>query len=170
MCSTRLIPVGIDLVGAAIHARFAAEGKPGVTMRSGSSYSTWWNGGLRTTAYFHNQLGLLAETMGDPTPTEIPFVPDRQLPSADLPFPVAPQPWRFRQSVEYSMTANRAVIDVASRFRETFLYNAYRMGKKLDRPGQPRHVDRFAAATGRTQGCRRGSTAAANASLRGTAA
>ena len=41
-----LIPVGIDLVGAAMHARFAAEGKPGVTMRSGSSYSTWWNGGL----------------------------------------------------------------------------------------------------------------------------
>ena len=129
-----LIPVGIDLVGAAIHARFAAEGKPGVTMRSGSSYSTWWNGGLRTTAYFHNQLGLLAETVGDPTPTEIPFVPDRQLPSADLPFPVTPQTWRFRQSVEYSMTANRAVIDVASRFRETFLYNAYRMGRNsIDR-------------------------------------
>ncbi len=129
-----LIPVGIDLVGAAIHARFAAEGKPGVTMRSGSSYSTWWNGGLRTTAYFHNQLGLLTETMGDPTPTEIPFVPDRQLPSADLPFPIAPQPWRFHQSVEYAITANRAVIDVASRFRETFLYNAYQMGKNsIDR-------------------------------------
>ena len=29
-----LIPVGIDLVGAAMHARFAAEGKPGVTMRT----------------------------------------------------------------------------------------------------------------------------------------
>jgi len=46
-----LIPAGIDLLGAAIHGRFAAEAKPGVTMR-GSTYSTWWNGGLRTTAYF----------------------------------------------------------------------------------------------------------------------
>ena len=32
-----LIPSGIDLVGAAMHARFAAEGKPGVTMRRGSN-------------------------------------------------------------------------------------------------------------------------------------
>jgi hypothetical protein len=129
-----LIPVGIELVGAAMHARFAAEGKAGVTMRNGSDYSTWWNGGLRTTAYFHNQIGLLTETMGDPTPTQIPFVPDRQLPTANLPFPIAPQPWHFRQSVEYSLTANRAVIDVASRFRETFLFNAFRMGRNgIDR-------------------------------------
>ena len=124
-----LIPVGIDLVGAAMHARFAAEGKPGVTMRSGSNYSTWWNGGLRTTAYFHNQIGLLTETFGSPTPLTIPFVPSRQLPSADLPFPITPQRWHFRQSIDYAMTANRAVLDIASRFRETFLLNVYRMGR-----------------------------------------
>jgi hypothetical protein len=124
-----LIPVGIDLVGAAMHARFAAEGKAGVTMRRGSTYSTWWNGGLRTTAYFHNQIGLLTETIGSPTPTEIPFVAARQTPSGDLPRPIAPQPWHFRQSINYSMTANRAVLDIASRYRETLLFNAYRMGK-----------------------------------------
>ena len=129
-----LIPVSIELVGAAIHARFAAEGKPGVTMRSGSNYSTWWNGGLRTTAYFHNQIGLLAETIGSPTPGSIPLVPERQIASSDLPSPIRPQPWRFRQSVEYVMTANRAVLDVASRFRETLLLNAYRMGRNsIDR-------------------------------------
>ena len=44
------------------------EGKPGVTMRSGANYSTWWNGGLRTTAYFHNMIGILTETIGNPTP------------------------------------------------------------------------------------------------------
>src|SRR5437763_12403492 len=48
-----LVPLGIDLVGAAMHSRFVAENKPGATMRSGSSYSTWWNGGLRTVCYFH---------------------------------------------------------------------------------------------------------------------
>jgi hypothetical protein len=80
-----LIPVSIDLVGAAMHSRFASEQKPGVTMRSGSTYSTWWNGGLRTTAYFHNQVGLLTETIGSPTPISIPYVSERQLPSADLP-------------------------------------------------------------------------------------
>ena len=33
--STRWCPPGIDLVGAAMHNRFVAEGKPGATMRSG---------------------------------------------------------------------------------------------------------------------------------------
>src|SRR5437016_2917629 len=124
-----LIPVGIDLVGAAMHGRFIAEGKPGATMRSGSSYSTWWNGGLRTTVYFHNMIGLLTESIGNPTPIQIPFIPEKQLPSGDLPFPVWPQKWHFRQSIEYSITANRAVLDVASKHREDFLFNIYRMGK-----------------------------------------
>jgi hypothetical protein len=124
-----LIPTSLDLVGAAMHTRFAAEGKPGVTMRRGANYSTWWNGGLRTTVYFHNMIGLLTETIGHPTPMEIPFRPDRTLPSGDLPFPIEPQTWHFRQSVEYSMTANRAVLDVASRYREQFLFNIWRMGR-----------------------------------------
>ena len=63
-----LVPAQLDLVGAAMHSRFAAEGKPGVTSRRGASYSTWWNGGLRTTVYFHNMIGLLTETIGNPTP------------------------------------------------------------------------------------------------------
>ena len=124
-----MVPIGIDLVAAGMHARFAAEGKRGVTMRSGATYSTWWNGGLRTTVYFHNQIGLLTETIGSPAPVEIPYVRERQRPSADLPLPIPPQKWRFRQSIDYSLTANRAVLDVASRYRETLLFNIYRMGK-----------------------------------------
>jgi hypothetical protein len=134
-----LAQVGIDLVGAAMHSRFIAEGKPGATMRSGSGYSTWWNGGLRTTVYFHNMIGLLTETIGNPTPMEIPFLPNRQLPRGDLPYPIAPQKWHFRQSVEYSITANRAVLDVASRHRETFLFNIYRMGKNSIERGSRDH-------------------------------
>ncbi|MEO6525923.1 MAG: M14 metallopeptidase family protein [Gemmatimonadaceae bacterium] len=124
-----LVPVELDLVAAAMHARFEAEGKPGVTMRSGSTYSAWWNGGLRTTVYFHNQIGLLTEAIGNPTPVTIPFIPDAQLPRADLPYPIAPQRWHFRQSIEYSLTANRAVLDIASRQRENLLFNFYRMGR-----------------------------------------
>ena len=130
-----LIPVGIDLVGAAMHTRFEAEGKPGVTMRRGSNYSTWWNGGLRTTAYFHNMIGLLTETIGSPTPIEIPFVANQQLPRADLPYPIEPQTWHFRQSIDYSVTANYAVLDVASRYREVFLYRIWRMGANAIRRG-----------------------------------
>jgi Zinc carboxypeptidase len=119
----------LDEVGAAMHSRFAMEGKAGVTSRSGANYSTWWNGGLRTSPYFHNQIGLLTETVGSPTPTEIPFVPDRALPKTDTPLPIDPQQkWHFRQSIEYSITANRAVLDYASRNKDRLLFDVYRMG------------------------------------------
>jgi hypothetical protein len=124
-----LIPLQIEMVGSAMHSRMVAEGKPGTTMRSGAPYSTWYNGGLRTTTYFHNIIGLLTETIGNPTPFEVALVPDRQLPNGDEPFPVPPQTWHFRTSIEYSMTANRAVLDLASKYREDFLYNIYRMGR-----------------------------------------
>jgi hypothetical protein len=124
-----LVPMELDLVGAAMHSRFVAEGKPGATMRSGSGYSTWWNGGLRTTVYFHNMIGLLTEAIGNPTPTEIPLVPEKLLPKGDYPLPIQPQKWHFAQSIAYELTANRAVLDVASRYRETFLYNIYQMGR-----------------------------------------
>ena len=124
-----LIITGLDVVGSAMHNRFVAENKPGATMRRGANYSTWWNGGLRTSPYFHNMIGLLTESIGHPTPMEVAFVPDRQMASADLPFPIEPQKWHFRQSIDYSITANWAVLDVASRNREIFLYNIYKMGK-----------------------------------------
>ena len=124
----RLIVTGIDLVGAAMHHRFVAENKPGVVMRRGAGYSTWWNGGLRTTVYFHNMIGLLTETIGNPTPMRIPLVPNRLEPTADMPYPIEPQEWHFRQSIDYSVTANYAVLDIASRYRETFLFNIWRMG------------------------------------------
>jgi hypothetical protein len=125
----------LDQVGAAMHARFDAEGKPGVTTRSGSNYSTWWNGGLRTMVYFHNQVGLLTESIGNPTPEQIGFVPDRMIAKGDYPAPIPPQTWHFRQSVDYSITANYAVLDFAQRYRETLLYNIYLMGRNSIRRG-----------------------------------
>lgn len=123
-----LIKTGLDVVGGAMHNRFVLEEKGGVVMRSGAGYSTWWNGGLRTTVYFHNMIGLLTETIGTPSGMEIPFIASRQIASADLPLPVQPGPWKFRQSVDYSVTANKAVLDVVSRNREHFLFNIWKMG------------------------------------------
>lgn len=123
-----LILTGIDAIGAAMHGRFVLEGKGGTTMRSGGSYSTWWNGGLRTTPYFKNMIGLLTEAIGNPTPVQIPFRPERQLPQGSLPLPVEPGEWHFRQSVEYSQTANWAVLDYAARNRDHLLFNIWRMG------------------------------------------
>jgi hypothetical protein len=123
-----LVLNGIDSVGAAMEQRFLMEGKPGATCRSGAPYSTWFNGGLRTTASFHNIIGLLTETIGGPTPSHIPLMTAKQLPKADYLAPINPQPWHFRQSVDYSVTANKAVLDYACRHREQLLYNIWLMG------------------------------------------
>ena len=120
---------GIDMVAAAMHSRFEAEGKPGVVSKQGASYSTWWNGGLRTTPYFHNQIGILTETIGSPTPGQsIPFSARFQVANASSHYPIEPQEWSFRNSIDYSVTANYAILDLASRFKDTFLYRTYRMG------------------------------------------
>ena len=145
-----MIVMGLDMVGAAIHQRLLEEGKPGFTMRSGSSYSTWWNGGLRTIGYFQGIIGILTETIGNPTPERIPFIPDQQLPRGDLPAPVTPGVWHFRQSVDYSVSANYAIFDLASRYRETLMYDKYLMAKHSIQAGSEDHWtttgDRIAAA------------------------
>ena len=147
-----LVVDGLSLVGAAMHSRFSAEGKGGVVERDGASYQTWWNGGLRTTAYFHNIIGILTEAIGNPTPISIPLVPDRQLASGTLPMPIAPQIWPFRRAIEYEITANRAILDLASRYREPFLYNIYVMGRNSIARGNkdnwtttPREIDALKA-------------------------
>ena len=129
------VRMGVELMGAAMHGRFIVENKPGVGTREGAGYSTWYNGGLRTTTYFHNMIGLLTETKGNPTPdldearSDIPLIPRLQFPSKNLPFPITPQRVSFRTTVEYSVTANYAVLDAASRFRETLLYNIWEIGR-----------------------------------------
>lgn len=124
-----MIPVGLEALGAAMNLRYLQENKPGAVSKRGSVYSTWWNGGLRTMPYFHNMLGVLTEITGNPTPMQIPFLAERQLPDSNLPLPVAAQTWHFRQSIDYSLTANWALLDYASRHREQLLLNIHRMGR-----------------------------------------
>ncbi len=130
-----LVIYGIDLVGTSMHTRFALEGKPGAVRRDQAGYQTWWNGGLRTAVYFHNMVGLLTETIGNPTPIEIPFTPEKLIPQENYVFPITPQKWHFRQSIEYSVTANYGVLDIASRHREQFLYNIWKMGNNAIQKG-----------------------------------
>ncbi len=134
-----LVVLGISMLGTAMHTRLAAEGKPGATMKTGGPYDGWWNGGLRSTAAFHNIIALLTEMIGNPTPMRIPLVMQRQLPFSDLAYPIAPQKWHFRQSIEYSITCNRAVLDFASRMKENLLFNIYRMGKNSIERGSRDH-------------------------------
>ena len=147
-----LLMTGIDAVGASMINRLNVEDKPGFTRMKGSPFSTWYNGGLRTTTYFHNVIGLLTEIIGNPTPMEVPLVPERLMPNNNTPNPVTPQEWRFKQSIDYSISLNYAVLDYASRHREQVLFNMYKMAKNSIEKGRkdywqltPRNIDLITA-------------------------
>jgi hypothetical protein len=69
----------------------------------------------------------------------VPLVLNRQLPAGGQAMPVAWGEWRFRQSIDYSMTANRAILDLASRYRESLLFNIWRMGRNSIERGSRDH-------------------------------
>ncbi len=134
-----LLILGLQALGTHLAERAATEGKPGVTLASGGAYDGWWNGGIRNTGNFHNILAILTETIGSPTPMRIPFTPQRLLPNRDLPYPIEPQEWHFKQSIDYSLTFDRAILDYASRNRENLLFNIYRMGQRSIQYGSQDH-------------------------------
>ncbi len=148
-----LLVTSIDAVGAAMNNRLNVEGKPGYTQRAGSQFSSWWNGGLRTTPYFHNMIGLLTEIIGSPNPSKVPLVPDRLIPNGATPNPIVPQQWTFQRSIDYSVSLNYAVLDYAARYREQLLYNIYKMGKNSIEAGNrdnwtlsPKFIDSMKSA------------------------
>jgi Zinc carboxypeptidase len=172
-----LIPLGIEAVGTAMHTRLVEQGMGGSAMRSGSNYSTWWDGGLRTTAYFHNMIGILTEIIGGPNPQQIPLVPDKQLPQGDWPLPVVPQLWHYRQSIDYDVQLNRAILDYASRNRETLLFNIWQMGQNSIKRGSndnwtitPKRIDALRVAMPAGRGGRGGGFAGGDAPPTGDAA
>ena len=121
-----------------MHSRLVAEGKGGSAMRSGANYSTWWNGGLRTVTYFHNMIGILTEIIGSPTPIDHPAGARRsscRRATGRMPIAPAGSGTTGSRSITRSRN-NRAILDLASRYRETFLYNISRMGMQLHRKGQ----------------------------------
>jgi hypothetical protein len=134
-----LVTLGIQAVGTAMHERLVAQGKGGSGMRTQANYDGWWDGGIRNTCTYHNTISILTEIIGSPTPMEIPLIPEKQLYISDLPLPMRPQPWHYRQSIDYEMENNRAMLDYASRNRETLLYNFYRMGKNSIERGSDDH-------------------------------
>lgn len=138
-----LIMTSLDGVGAAMINRLNAEGRPGYTRLGGSVFSSWWNGGLRTTPYFHNMIGILTEITGGPTPSEIPLVPERLIPTHATPFPIEPQKWSFKQSIDYSVSLNMAILDFASRNADALLYNFYKMGKNSIDRGNMDHWTKY---------------------------
>lgn len=130
------VTTGVNLVGTAMANRFAMKKMPGVV--SGTSYSMFWNGGMRTTPYYHNQIGILTET-AHATPTPRFYDPKKKPKNVGRKPSNAteifyPYPWEggeshFRDAVDYMLTASMGILDLAADKKDEFLYNIYAMGR-----------------------------------------
>ncbi|MBI2690099.1 MAG: hypothetical protein HYX27_27655 [Acidobacteria bacterium] len=129
---------GINLIGAAMRERFAREGKGGVLSYYG--FDAWWNGGLRSAPAFHNMHGILTETAMQP------YAIPREYKPADLPerFPngiptkvptVFYSPWMggrwtARDAIEYMLTADMAILNLAASMPDHWIYKAWDLATK----------------------------------------
>ena len=133
-----LVMRGVNLVGDAMTRRLDEEGKRGAVSRLG--FDTWWNGGMRTAPYFHNMIGILTETShASATPatydvrtfpkyfagTDVPTLE----PTTYYPSPYLGGEWHLRDSCNIMVTTSTAVLDIAAKRREEWLYDAYQMAR-----------------------------------------
>jgi hypothetical protein len=135
-----LVVRGVNMVGEHMAKRIEEQDMPGVVSRM--SFTMWWNGGMRTVPYFKNMVGLLSE-VGHASATPRYHDPD-SLPeyfgtgshriSAREPSVYYANPWRggwarLGDAVQYHFVSSLGAIDIASRLREDWLFNIYRMGR-----------------------------------------
>jgi hypothetical protein len=134
---------GVNEVGSAMMRRFAIKEMPGVISDVG--YTMFWNGGGRTTPYYHNQIGILTE-VGHATPTPRTYDPESKPETisgsrTDGTSIQYPDPWEggeshFRDAVDYMLTGSMAILDYAADRRSNLLQNIYNMGRDAINSGE----------------------------------
>lgn len=158
----------VGLVGYKMAADLQAKGIEGVA--TNSAYDTWWHGGFRSAPYYHNSIGILSEAASANLMSPLTVKKEelarsrntRGLPNlletaTNFPDTWEGGLWRPADIAEIEMTASRALLSLAAKFRPRYLRNFYEYGKanlerKPEEPlafivgaGQPNHeaVARF---------------------------
>lgn len=127
---------GKNLIGSAMGFAFDREGKPGVVSRI--SYDLWYPGYVDQVGDFFNTISILTETnlYRYATPH---FYTLNDFPEAYRDFTISsfyPNPWkggwwRIGDAVDYCLTASKAVLKTAAKYREEFLQNKFKMGRDI---------------------------------------
>jgi Zinc carboxypeptidase len=130
----------VGLIGHKIAADLQAEGQQGVI--TNALYDTWWHGGFRTAPYYHNSVGILTEAASarlmspvEVTREQLTRSTSRGMPSAlqsatNFPDPWPGGTWRARDVMRMELTASRAVLSMAAKYRERYLRNFYELGQR----------------------------------------
>ncbi len=146
----------LNFVGDAMKRRFMQEGKPGVS--SGIVYDGWWSGYMSEAPAFHNMIGFITETAlyryATPHCYEEDDIPDSfgaradnlpaKRPSPSYPYPWLGGCWHVANAMDYMLTADKAVLDVAARRKDDWLHNIHRMGLRQIEKGERAEDGAFA--------------------------
>ena len=130
----------VGLIGHKIAADLQADGQQGVI--TNALYDTWWHGGFRSAPYYHNSIGILTEAASarlmspvEVTREQLSKATSRGMPNAlqsatNFPDPWPGGTWRPRDIMRLEMTASRAVLSMAAKYRERYLRNFYELGRR----------------------------------------
>ena len=136
---------GVNTVGSAITQRLDEKGLPGAVSRE--TYTMWWNGGMRTAPYFHNQIGILTEVYSSDYATPEHFDPE-SLPdnygsgrSTRRPSVLQPSPWdggmwRLSDQVAYENVASMAVAEIGADMKQNWLFRSWKLASQAVEEGQ----------------------------------
>ncbi|TKJ30850.1 peptidase M14 family protein [bacterium (candidate division B38) B3_B38] len=121
------------LVGSHMAVKLEEAGKKGI--ETGAPYTAWWMASFHMITNYHNIAGMLTESASAQIASPIYIHPDQLRPGrrgrpeykAQLSFPSPWEGgwWRLRDIVEQQKISTMALLDVAARFRDMFLRNAY---------------------------------------------
>jgi hypothetical protein len=135
----------VGLIGYKMAADLQAKNIAGVA--TNTTFDTWWHGGFRSAPYYHNSIGILSEAASADLMSPITVTKEqmqRARPSRGLPSPLATDTahpdawdgglWRPRDIAEIEMTASRALLSLAAKYRSRYLRNFYELGKANLKP------------------------------------
>ena len=130
-----LIAREINMIGMAIAKALDENGQPGAT-HMGTAFDAWYPGYIDYAPIFKNVAAFWTETALYQYATPREYTIDnfpanmRDLrPQSLYSSPWPPGWWRLRDAVDYMETASLAVIDYASRYKDSLLMNRYRAGR-----------------------------------------
>jgi hypothetical protein len=133
-----------DLVGTGMSMRLEEAGKLGVG--SDMIFDSYWPGGTRNTAWWKNVTGLLTEVASADVASPVYIEPGelrggvKGLPEyvrrSNFPSPWPGGWWRLRDIVEYELVATRSFLESAATYRESLLFNTYRMASAATAAGR----------------------------------
>lgn len=132
----------LAVLGSHMSMALEEAGKSGVT--NGTYYTGWWEGASVYTPWWHNQIGVLTEAASVRIATPI-YIEKNELSlergedytiKMNFTNPWKGGWWRLRDIVEYELIADLALIKCASLYKESFLFNFWKMGKDAIEKGK----------------------------------